>query len=218
MLKFASIIFIFRLLGDEQTKESLIYATNKGHIVCNELRPRHSSCKKCQFQVSNGIPVTDFDINDSNELLVGAGQDGSFVVWNVPKGEELRRIHFSLDALLPRGVFVSFARFLPRNNNLIACALSNGVLQVLNVSTGKFNHDCAGATMLGKTLAVCLNATGSVLWAGNDRGYIESFRMDSTTGKIQVQKLFRLPAGFFRALVGFFKALAGSFKALTPYF
>ena len=40
--------------------------------------------------------------------------------------------------------------------------------------------------MLGKTLAVTLNASGSVLWAANDRGYIESFRIDCTTGKIQV--------------------------------
>ena len=40
--------------------------------------------------------------------------------------------------------------------------------------------------MLGKTLAVTLNASGSVLWAANDRGYIESFRIDCTIGKIQV--------------------------------
>ena len=38
--------------------------------------------------------------------------------------------------------------------------------------------------MLGKTVAVTLNATGSVLWAGNDRGSIESFRIDCTTGKL----------------------------------
>ena len=142
---------------------------------------RHQFGKKV-FQVTTKSTVTDYDVNDSNDLLVGAGQDGSFVAWNLQSGLELRRI----DGLLPRGVFVVFCRFLPRNNNLIICALSNGVLQVLNISTGKFNHDCHGAPMLGKTLAVTLNATGSVLWAGNDRGYIESFRIDSTTGKLQV--------------------------------
>ena len=112
--------------------------------------------------------------------MVAAAQDGSFVVWNVQKGEELRRMD---------GFFVSFCRFLPRNNNLIICALSSGVLQILNVSTGKFNHD-HGAPMVGKTVAVALNATGSVLWAGSDRGYIESFRIDSTTGKLQVRFWF----------------------------
>ena len=39
--------------------------------------------------------VTDYDVNDSNELLVGAGQDGSFVAWNLQSGLELRRIQFS---------------------------------------------------------------------------------------------------------------------------
>lgn len=39
--------------------------------------------------------VTDYDVNDSNELLVGAGQDGSFVAWNLQSGLELRRIQFA---------------------------------------------------------------------------------------------------------------------------
>jgi hypothetical protein len=46
--------------------------------------------------------------------------------------------------------------------------------------------------MLGKTVAVTMNATGSVLWAGNDRGCIESFRIDSTTGKLQVSVFFNV--------------------------
>jgi len=180
---------LFRLLGENSgngvpnyEQESLLFANDMGQIISNELR--HQFGTKV-FQVTTKSTVTDYDVNDSNELLVGAGQDGSFVAWNLQSGLELRRIQFAADGLLPRGVFVIFCRFLPRNNNLIICALSNGVLQVLNISTGKFNHDCHGAPMLGKTLAVALNATGSVLWAGNDRGYIESFRIDSTTGKLQ---------------------------------
>jgi len=229
---------LFRLLGENSgngvpnyEQESLLFANDMGQIISNELR--HQFGTKV-FQVTTKSTVTDYDVNDSNELLVGAGQDGSFVAWNLQSGLELRRIQFAVltnlvvteeqkrnflglvspqrrlsqpvqpqiksvrrqlsvpfsrfkrsDGLLPRGVFVIFCRFLPRNNNLIICALSNGVLQVLNISTGKFNHDCHGAPMLGKTLAVALNATGSVLWAGNDRGYIESFRIDSTTGKLQ---------------------------------
>lgn len=55
---------------------------------------------------------------------------------------------------------------------------------MLNVSTGKFSNQDS-AHMLGKTVAVTMNATGSVLWAANDRGYIESFRVDSSTGKLQ---------------------------------
>jgi len=177
---------LFRLLGDNgggvpnYEQESLLFANDMGQIISNELR--HQFGRKI-FQVTTKSTVTDYDVNDSNELLVGAGQDGSFVAWNLQSGLELRRIQFAADGLLPRGVYVIFCRFLPRNNNLIICALSNGVLQVLNISTGKFAT--SGAPMLGKTLAFALNATGSVLWTGNDRGYIESFRIDSTTGKLQ---------------------------------
>jgi len=161
----------FRLLNDQ---ESLFYATENGQIISQELI--HPYAKKTYPICETN--VTDYDINDSNEILVGAGQDGTFVAWNLPLNMELRRVRQK------EGVFVKFCRFLPRNNNLIICALSNGLLQVLNISTGKFSHDC-GALMLGKTLAVTLNASGSVLWAANDRGYIESFRIDCTIGKIQ---------------------------------
>ena len=47
------------------------------------------------FQVTTKSTVTDYDVNDSNELLVGAGQDGSFVAWNLQSGLELRRIQFA---------------------------------------------------------------------------------------------------------------------------
>ena len=106
-------------------------------------------------------------------------------MWNVQSGQELRRLQ-----TLEGGGFVTACRFLPRNNNLIICALSSGVLQVWNISTGKFNIDC-GAKMLGKTTAVTMNPTGNLLWAANDRGYIESFRIDGTTGKLQVSYLSR---------------------------
>ena len=123
-------------------------------------------------------------VNNENfvklKSLFFIGQDGALVVWNVQSGQELRRLQ-----TLEGGGFVTACRFLPRNNNLIICALSSGVLQVWNISTGKFNIDC-GAKMLGKTTAVTMNPTGNLLWAANDRGYIESFRIDGTTGKLQV--------------------------------
>ena len=112
-------------------------------------------------------------------------------MWNVQSGQELRRLQ-----TLEGGGFVTACRFLPRNNNLIICALSSGVLQVWNISTGKFNIDC-GAKMLGKTTAVTMNPTGNLLWAANDRGYIESFRIDGTTGKLQVSNLFFFYLAFY---------------------
>ena len=159
---------LFRLIGGDQ--ESLIFATNTGEVICHELRAPHT---KKKFRVSS-MPVTDFDINDSNDLMVAATQD-CLVLFSLSTGQELRRI-------TPKEGYVTACRFLPKNSNLVICALSNGVLQVLNVSTGKFNS-CSN--MLGQTLAVTMNASGSVLWASNDRGCIESFRIDGSTGKLQ---------------------------------
>ena len=158
---------LFRLI---ENKESLTFATNAGDVIVHELK---SPFKKKTFHVSS-MSVTDFDINDSNDLMVAANQD-CLVLFSLSTGQELRRIN-SKDG------FVTACRFLPKNSNLVICALSNGVLQVLNVSTGKFNS-CSN--MLGQTVAVTMNASGSVLWASNNRGCVESFRIDGSTGKLQ---------------------------------
>ena len=159
---------LFRLI---ENKESLTFATNAGDVIVHELK---SPFKKKTFHVSS-MSVTDFDINDSNDLMVAANQDCLVLFSLSAGGQELRRI-------TPKEGYVTACRFLPKNSNLVICALSNGVLQVLNVSTGKFNS-CSN--MLGQTLAVTMNASGSVLWASNDRGCIESFRIDGSTGKLQ---------------------------------
>jgi len=166
-----------RILFMHGDAETVIFADQAGHINICELK-RPFSKKKLKIGPN---PITHFDLNESNELLVAAGHDGALVVWNVQSGQELRRLN-TLEG--SHGGFVNACRFLPRNNNLIMCALSSGVLQVWNISTGKFNSDC-GAKMLGKTVAVTMNATGNILWAANDRGSIESFRIDGTTAKIQ---------------------------------
>ena len=152
-------------------KDCLTYATNTGEVICHEL---NAPFNKTKFKISHATSVTDFDINDSNDLMVAASQD--YLALFSLTGQELRRIS-------PAEGHVRACRFLPQNSNLVICALSNGVLQVLNVSTGKFNQ--TSSNMLGQTLAVTMNATGSVFWAGNDRHCIESFRIDSSMGKLQ---------------------------------
>jgi len=157
--------------------ETVIFGDQSGHIhVCELKRP--FSKKKLKIGPHS---ITDFDLSDSNELLVAAGHDGALVVWNLQSGQELRRLQ-TLEG--SHGSFVNACRFFPKNNNLIICALSSGVLQIWNISTGKFNPDC-GAKMLGKTVAVTMNGPGNLFWAANDRGYIESFKIDGATGKLQ---------------------------------
>lgn len=168
-----------RLLFGHNDSSMLICGTGNGllHIYnLNKTKKEEEKLVVCQ----NG-PVADFDLSESNELLVASGHDGSVLLWDAQTGKELRK----LDNILPRSAHVWACRFLPRNNNLIVCALSTGVLQILNVSTGKFCCDGSGALLLGRALCVAMNSVGNLVWVGNDRGYIESFRINCATGKIQ---------------------------------
>jgi WD40 repeat protein len=115
-----------RLMFAHGDLHTLICANSRGQVLTYDLRHPYD---RRALSVTQNVAVTDFDISDSNELMVAVGQDGSFVVWNIQSGQELRRIK-ACEGLLPRNSHVTACRFLPRNNNLIICALSTGVLQV----------------------------------------------------------------------------------------
>ena len=157
--------------------------------------------------ISDGI--LDFDLSSSNSalfcdddrMLVSACADGSVLLWHLKTGKELRRLTCSKQGqnqpqqnhhfLHPTGGMgdikndsqitrITGVRFLPKNNNLVACSTSGGLIRLLNVSTGKFLLEGSGHTT-GKPTCIEIDPrTGSshqsLLWSGSDRGYIESFR------------------------------------------
>ena len=55
------------------------------------------------------------------------------------------------------------------------------MVRVVNISTGKAARGGAGR-LPGRVLALCFDAPGRVLWAGDDRGSISSFLCDPGTG------------------------------------
>ena len=55
------------------------------------------------------------------------------------------------------------------------------MVRVVNISTGKATRGGAGR-LPGRVLALCFDAPGRVLWAGDDRGSISSFLCDPGTG------------------------------------
>ena len=77
-----------RLMFSHGTCDSLIFACSDGFVnLCELSHPR----SRRRLKICSNSIVTDYDINDSNELMVAAAQDGSFVVWNAVTGHELRR-------------------------------------------------------------------------------------------------------------------------------
>lgn len=55
------------------------------------------------------------------------------------------------------------------------------MVRVVNISTGKAARGGAGR-LPGRVLALCFDAAGRVLWAGDDRGSVSSFLCDPNTG------------------------------------
>ena len=125
-------------------------------------------------------------------MLVTACADGSVLLWHLKSCKELRRLTCSKPIQHqqhPQGgdaknnsqvMRVTGVRFLPKNNNLVACATSVGLIRLLNVSTGKFLVEGSGHTT-GRTSCIEIDprlgsSHQSLLWSGSDRGYIESFR------------------------------------------
>uniref|UniRef100_A0A8B9UVT7 Uncharacterized protein n=1 Tax=Anas zonorhyncha TaxID=75864 RepID=A0A8B9UVT7_9AVES len=57
------------------------------------------------------------------------------------------------------------------------------MVRVVNISTGKAARGGAGR-LPGRVLALCFDAAGRVLWAGDDRGSVSSFLCDPNTGRL----------------------------------
>lgn len=132
--------------------------------------------------------VVDFDISESNQFIVSCSLDGSLILWDLTKRTQLRCVRD-----FEGSSYLYFCRFLPLNNNLIVCGVSSGVVRLINISTGKFIQD--GSPMLGKSLSVEVNQQGSLLWVGNDRGNIESFRLMNCKKGGKIQKGSRASLG-----------------------
>jgi WD40 repeat protein len=120
--------------------------------------------------------VLDVDVSDSNQFLVSCSLDGTLALWDLKTKAQLRATRIE-------NGYVTFCRFLPKNNNLVVCGVSGGCIRLMNVSTGKFLPDVS-SPVLGKSLCAQINQHGSVLWVGSDRGYVESFRLVDSGGKV----------------------------------
>ena len=118
-------------------------------------------------------PVSDVDLSDSDEFAVSAALDGSLILWDLKSRKQLRHVQVGV-----AGVHILFCRFLPQNNNLVVCVLSSGFVNIINISTGKFVIDGSGSPVLGASLCCEISPQGNLLWVGNDRGQIESFKLD----------------------------------------
>ncbi|XP_033214973.1 WD repeat-containing protein 13-like isoform X2 [Belonocnema kinseyi] len=117
--------------------------------------------------------VTAIDWSISNDLIVSSSLDSTLRLWQLHSDLKLECLRVVGD---PMSAEVLSCAFVPANNNLVITGNAQGYLQIVNISTGKYTRD-GTCQMGGKILSIaCEESGGTLVWAGNDRGVVFSFR------------------------------------------
>ncbi|XP_014669589.1 PREDICTED: WD repeat-containing protein 13-like [Priapulus caudatus] len=125
--------------------------------------------------------VTGFQWSISNDLIVSCSLDATVRLWHVASATCLRIVEDSA------GAQIHSVTFQPVNNNMIVTGNSRGLVQVLNISTGKYAKG-GSSKATGKVMALEFEPTGRLLWSGDDKGTIFSYIFDMATGKLTKSK------------------------------
>lgn len=127
----------------------------------------------------NGVTALDWSI--SNDLIVSSSLDATIRLWRVCADVEPACLRVVNDQ---QRAEVLCCNFIPANNNLIVAGNSQGLIQILNVSTGIYMRG-GSCKIGGKILSLaCEGSSGSVIWAGNNRGVIVAFRLEPGIGRL----------------------------------
>ncbi|KAG6800536.1 WD repeat-containing protein 13 [Apis mellifera caucasica] len=142
--------------------------------------------------------VTSLDWSISNDLIVSSSLDATIRLWNVLDIENnptcLRVVNDQQQAE------VLCCGFIPINNNLVVAGNSQGLVQILNISTGIYTRN-GSCKIGGKILSLtCEGSGGSVIWVGNDRGIIMSFQLEPGSGRLTKLKRVQEIGGMISSL------------------
>ncbi|GFS14269.1 WD repeat-containing protein 13, partial [Elysia marginata] len=121
--------------------------------------------------------AADFVWSLSNDVILSVSEDSTARLWDVAAGSCLRVIVDSVGAEL------LCCAFQPLNNNMFVTGNSRSQVQVMNMSTGKM-YKGGSSKVTGRVNALTFDASGRILWAGDERGSVFSFMVDVATGKL----------------------------------
>lgn len=126
-------------------------------------------------------PVTGCDWSIANDLLVTSSTDGTVRLWDVSLVLSPKCLRTVQD---PDGAEVLCCAFVPANSNMVVAGNSQGLLLVLNISTGIYPRPRSNGKIGGRVLSIACESTGQLIWAGNNKGVIVSFIIDAGSGKL----------------------------------
>lgn len=123
---------------------------------------QHFGCLDVYFEI---FLISGCDWSIANDLLVTSSSDGTVRLWDVslPSPKCLRAVTDSDNAE------VLCCAFVPANSNMVVAGNGQGLLQVLNVSTGIYPRPRSNGKIGGQVLSIACEATGHLIWAGNNK-------------------------------------------------
>ncbi|KAH7637616.1 wd repeat-containing protein 13-like [Dermatophagoides farinae] len=133
-------------------------------------------------------PVTAFEWSQSNDLIVSCSLDSTINLWSTMNGRCLRRFKD------PQKCSILTCTFLPTNNNMIFTGNQNGIVNILNLSTGIYSKNSVNICDGGHIVSMCFESKGQLLWCGDSKGFISTFRFEMETCKLLlVNKVIIVP-------------------------
>ncbi|XP_041267551.1 WD repeat-containing protein 13 [Onychostruthus taczanowskii] len=179
---FAGVFHVFDQHLDSAVRKGQFAHDERHLLACCSLDGTLSVCRLAPGPPAvlrrlrgHGAGVSDFAWSLSNDVLVSASLDGTLRLWDPADGRCIRRVPD------PDGAALLCCAFQPLNNNLTVVGSARHMVRVVNISTGKAARGGTGR-LPGRVLALCFDAPGRVLWAGDDRGSVSSFLCDPGTG------------------------------------
>ncbi|XP_034950150.1 WD repeat-containing protein 13-like isoform X2 [Chelonus insularis] len=167
---------------------SLKFANNdKSKLCCASLDGTISICevastppKVVAILRGHKKGITAIDWSTSNDFIVSSSLDATVRLWGF--NEDTTTCLRVIDDQIRAEVLC--CGFVPANNNLVITGNSQGLLQILNISTGIYPR--GGISKIGgKVLSLtCERSGGFLVWAGNDRGVIISLRLEAGSGRL----------------------------------
>ncbi|CAH8645556.1 unnamed protein product [Schistosoma margrebowiei] len=195
-----------RLSFANHDSSRLALASSDGTVSICRISPASGvfsiACVLPEYRVKQ-TEITDIAWSMTNEFLASTSLDGNICLWDVGEAK-LAREYLSTELKL--GPLLTCA-FQPANNNIFAVGSVTGIIQMVNLSTGKTcvrgmdrihvaargskTRPNSSVTELRSLLGTgCIttlafeNASGNYLWVGTDRGIIQSYLCEPSTGFI----------------------------------
>lgn len=116
-------------------------------------------------------PVNAFEWSQSNDLIVSCSDDATLKLWSTANGNCLRTFKD------PEKSSLLICTFHPNNNNIIFTGNSNGIVKILNLSTGIYSKNSISIGD-GPIHSLCFRSDGDSLWVGDHKGYISTFHFE----------------------------------------